>query len=274
MNRSLALSLATLAAAAASFTSTPARADAASDGVVCPANTEATLQGGVLSCKVTLVFERASVCPPVNFANYLNIRIAHRDSCEPVGLAINDKASVPSAMAPVGGPPKMKGQSGIPADVLAYLSVVRSALDAPDNSAFDRVVNPTGSDTFVAEKTVHVWPKDFPATHMVGHQPSRGVACPNDFDPVSIAGGRGLRCEQKVVRNAACDAAWVIERDVDDKKDACFLNLPIGRTKGNYTIPAGTTGLTGHPSRDGWSLRVEGGADKWEKKQFRVAEGR
>ncbi len=254
---------AALLGAMAGVAPTPAWAGA-NDGVTCPANTEARLNNGVLSCQITLVFERASVCPPVNFPNYTVMQIAGRDSCLPQGVAIDNKASVPSAFSPVGGPPTMRGSHGIPDDLQAYLRVVGTAvLSSPPSSAFNRVESASGSDRFVAEKTVFVWPLNFPGLSQVGRDPARGVSCPNSFQDVAINGNRGIRCEQREERTASCDIGWTIERDRAGNRDVCAMYTPVGRVQGNYTIPSGTTGLTGNPDSHGWNLRVRDGADRW-----------
>ena len=60
---------------------------------------------------------------------------------------------------------------------------------------------------------------------------------------------------------AACDIGFVLQRNVYGNRDRCASIW--GKT--GYTIPHGTTGIAGHPSRYGWSLKVKSGRDKWTK---------
>ena len=148
---SIAIACLTLAGAAVS---TSAWADKASllratgnvpERAECPANTEISRAGGVLKCSVTLVFERGSICPPANKPNYVAIQMAGSDKCLPA--VAGDVISVPSAMNPVAGPPKLKGQSGLPGDIMGYLTAVGpAALLGPDEGRYQRVVNPGGAD--------------------------------------------------------------------------------------------------------------------------------
>lgn len=249
MNRTQLTLVKTAAAAATAFLSLPSHAASPSEGVACPSGTQAQRNGNVLVCRKEERKVLESICSPVAFSTK-GVALNGNITMDPTGsdqcLAAVTGAKVPSVMRP---------------------PVV--GIDPPA-SAFSRVVNPTGPDTFVATKVSFEWPERFPLERQVGHDASRGVACPSGFETDNIAGGRGIQCEKREERSADCDVVWKISRDVDGNKDACFLDSPIGRTKGNYTIPKGITGLTGNPETHGWNLQVKNGADLWvkEKKEF------
>lgn len=260
------LALAAIATAAAMLLAAPstARADA-DDGVACPSYTEATQEAGVLRCKVTLQYTRASVCPPIGFANYTTIQIRGRDHCAPQFIAVSNKADVPSAMAPLPGAPRLANGNALPA-ALGFLA----ALAGPPISAYSRDVSQAGSDRFVAEKDFFLWPDRFPAQNQVGRDPARGVTCPAGFDEVSIANGRGLRCEDRVNKFARCDIGWRLEVDAGpNNRDLCQMGVGIGTITGNYTVPEGTTGAAGNPSQHGWSLAVRANGDLWSRTDYR-----
>jgi hypothetical protein len=242
---------------AALASATPAHASER-DGVSCPANTDAAVSNGVLKCAVTLEYERGSVCPQGIYVNYTQLEAAGNDQCKPQGALINGKASVDSAMSPVPLPPRLKGHSNIPGDIMSYLNVVGAAvLTPPPASAYARVVSPTSGDKFIAHKVVHLWPKDMPIQETVGHDAKNGVACPSGFD-TTVLGGRGLRCSDTVVKKAGCDAGWTIERKTG--RDVCTQKDLLGNTvTGQYTIPleAGYVGAMGNPAQHGWTLDTD-----------------
>ena len=264
------LALAAVAAAAVALLGTPTAALAdADEGVVCPANTDAERDGDVLRCKVTLHYVRLSVCPPAGFENYTAIQISGRDSCLPQVVALKNQASVPSAMAPLPLPPRLPDGSALPA-ALGFLA----ALAGPPTGDYSRELNASGSDRWVATKEFSVWPNRFPLQNQVGHDAGRGVTCPNGFDEVSIANGRGLRCEDRQNKRARCDAGWRLEVDKGPgNKDVCQMGIGIGTVTGNYTIPEGT-GAAGHPSNFGWSLTVRNDTDLWSRTKYSVPVGR
>lgn len=265
MNRfTTPLALAAIATAAAALLATPTAALAdADDGVVCPSGTVASLESGILRCTVTLHYTRASACPPSGFENYTAIQITGRDSCLPQIIAVKNQASVPSGMALLPPTPRLANGSALP-PALGFLA----ALAGPAPSEYSREVSQTGSDRFVATKDFAVWPDRLPLQNQVGRDAARGVTCPSGYDEVSIANGRGLRCEDRVTKTARCDAGWQIKVDKGPGNlDLCQMGVGVGTLTGNYTIPEGT-GLAGHPRNHGWSLSVRDEADKWTRTNF------
>lgn len=264
--RATLAALTTAVAAAAALLGAPTAAHAdADDGVVCPAGTQAERQGDVLRCKVTLHYVRLSACPPAGFENYTAIQVTGRDSCLPQVVALKNQASVPSAMAPLPLPPRMPDGSALPA-ALGFLA----ALAGPPTSDYSRELNPTGSDRWLATKEFSVWPDRLPLQSQLGRDAARGVTCPSGFDGVSIANGRGLRCEDRQSKLARCDAGWTLKVDLGpNNKDICQTGVGIGTLTGNYTIPEGT-GAAGHPSNHGWTLTVRDETDLWTRTKYSV----
>lgn len=258
--------LAAVALASAAF-STSALADKAAllratgqvpDHVNCPANTEVNRDGGALRCRVVLVFERGSICPPVTHPNYVTINMAGSDRCLPA--VAGDKVSVPSAMNPVAGPPKLKGQQNIPGDIMGYLTAVGpAALMGPGDNAYQRVVNAGGADKFVAEKTVYLWPQSYPVQMTLGKNPANGVRCPAPYTDVIGRNTDGLGCEKTETRPPMCQNIQGVGWRLDKRpgEDRCQ-----GPTEGP-TKPEGEP----LPGSD-WELRkdVEGPSkieDRW-----------
>jgi hypothetical protein len=248
----VAKSVAAVAIAAASI-ATPIAAHAAEqDGVTCDPGLQATLANGILTCKKQKVL--ASICSPIAFGKTASVNT--NVVMNPIGsdkcLAVGTGTLVDSVMTPP-----------------------TPGIDPPA-SAYHRVINASGPDTFVAEQFV------YPATGNVGNLPyppappgdaSRGVKCPSGFNSVGINGNRGLRCEKVDVKRAGCDTGWTIERH--SGRDLCVMTTLVGRLEGNYTIPEGAnyTGLIGNPETHGWNLDTDrsGTTDFWvaERKTFK-----
>jgi hypothetical protein len=248
----VAKSIAAVAIAASGISAPLAAHASEQDGATCGADTQATLVNGVLKCKKQKVL--ASICSPVAFGNTpkLNPNIVMNpsgsDTCLP-GVTGN---ITPSLMAPP-----------------------TPGIDPPA-SAFHRVINPTGPDTFVAEFYV------FPSTGLNPVYPlappadaSHGVACPSGFNAVGINGGRGLRCEATQVKVATCDGMYHVKHIAG--KDQCVATVrdpfgnPIAEVTGEYTIPAdvGYVGIGGNPQEHGWTLDIDhaGTTDYWASQQ-------
>lgn len=254
------------------FLSTSAFADKAAllrvtgkvpDHVVCPSNTDVSFSGGVLKCSVTLVYKRGSICPPLNFINYTNAVDTGSDKCLPVGKTINGRDSVPSAMDPLPGPPTVEGQSGgVSGDLLTAMNTIGQAALLPADSAYERVVNPSRMDTFVAKKTVYLWPLNLPPHYTIGHGAERGVKCPAGFDDVQGRNTRGLGCEKAESRKPMCQnvAGFGWRLEVKAGRDVCH-----GPQRDNDpTKPDGEHGVTGPE----WSLDIDGGSgntDAWTR---------
>jgi len=230
------------AAAAATFVwmALPVTAHASEQtGVSCPAGTEATLSNGVLKCKKAEPKVLASICVPRFGKTNLVLNPTGSDTC----LALGAGNPVPSVMQPP-----------------------TPGIDPPA-SAFRRVVNQTAADKFVADVYV------FPTGAIFVGDASHGVKCPSGFDSVATNNGRGLRCEDVVVKKAVCDTGWSIERH--NGRDLCVMNVFGNRVEGQYTIPenAGYTGLIGNPETHGWNLDTDrsGNTDFWvgEQKAYR-----
>jgi hypothetical protein len=270
---SIAIACLTLAGAAVS---TSAWADKASllratgnvpERAECPANTEVNRSGGVLKCSVTLVFERGSICPPANKPNYVTIQMAGADKCLPA--VTGDVASVPSAMNPVAGPPKLKGQSGLPGDIMGYLTAVGpAALLGPDEGRYQRVVNAGGADKFVAEKIVHLWPASYPVHYTLGKNPANGVSCPNGYNDVTGRSQDSLGCEKIEKKRPMCQnvngIGWRLE--VKRGEDRCQ-----GPTEG----PTKPDGEHAGPGND-WDLDTDavGNEDRWVRVSYTRPVGR
>ena len=236
--------------------------------VTCPSNTDVSFaSNGVLRCSITLVYKREAICPPINYINYTIVQDTGSDKCLPNGKTINGRNDVPSAMDPLPKPPTIKGQSGgLSGDLLTAVNTIGQAALLPPDSAYERVVNPTRMDTFVAEKKVYLWPSDLPPHYTVGHSPTNGVACPAGYNDVQGRNTRGLGCERIVKKTPICQnvlgVGWTIR--VKAGKDECRGTL--GGEPG-ATIPDGTLGGTGSE----WTLVVDGGegnTDSWQRSDY------
>jgi hypothetical protein len=123
-----------------------------------------------------------------------------------------------------------------------------------------------GADVFVRTKTSFKFPEGGPI--YVGDA-SKGVTCPSGFDGDPKFGGKGMRCDRREVRIASCDIGWTIDRKTGT--DKCFMEQVVFgnrvRVDGQFTIPSGTTGLTGNPESHGWDLKKDhsGSVDYWAK---------
>ncbi len=219
------------------------------DGVVCPQDTQASFSNGVLKCSRPKTL--ASICSPLVFSR-LGIKLLNQVVMQPNGsdtcLAVGTGQTVPSEMTPP-----------LPGD--------------PPASAYHRVVNQTGPDTFVT--TQFVFPDNTQNTS--GRNPADGASCPSGFTGVSTNGGRGLRCSATVARTAGCDSPYAIERHTG--RDLCVIIQDLGittaRLVGDYTIPlnAGYSGIYGNPADHGWTLVQDrsGNIDSWTQLQFKYA---
>lgn len=213
------------------------------DGVTCDAGTQATLANGVLTCKKQKVL--ASICSPLAFGKTATI-------------------STNVVMNPIGSDKCLAVGAGTLVD--SVMTPPTPGIDPPA-SAYHRVINATGPDTFVAEQFV------YPQGYVYLGDASRGVKCPSGFNSVGINGNRGLRCEKVDVKRAGCDTGWAIERH--SGRDLCVMTTLVGRLEGNYTIPedANYTGLIGNPETHGWNLDTDrsGTTDFWvaERKTFK-----
>lgn len=227
------------------FLATPAaQANTTAQGVKCPANTTAKLSNDdrKLVCEFQERIERASVCSPVVFKNNgdinLNQRIEHIEAGSDTCRAVTTGAVQPSQ---------------------ALL------LPGDDASKFQREVRP-GKDVFVQIKTSYKFPEGGPI--YLGDA-SRGVVCPSGFDGDAVFGGKGLRCDRRELKVATCDIGWTVDRN--NGTDKCFMEKVVFgnriRVDGQYTIPQGTTGLTGNPETHGWNLKRDhsGNTDYWAK---------
>jgi hypothetical protein len=131
-----------------------------------------------------------------------------------------------------------------------------------------RVVSATGADSFTITNYVYLYPMG--AVYF--GDSTKGVKCPSGFDSVRINNGRGLRCEDVIVKKAVCDLTWSLERRAG--RDRCTL----GPIVGDYTIPdnAGYIGAMGNPESHGWNLDTDrsGSTDYWirEAKEYRYPE--
>jgi hypothetical protein len=216
-------------------------------GVTCNTNHTAVYADGVLRCRETVTHTRGSICSAAVFQRNgditLNLRVemlpAGSDLCRVVG----GTATQPSQMTPP--------LPGMPAD-----------------SAFARSINASGTDTFVATTFRFHYPLGAIFTGNAGN----GVRCPSGFDPARINSGRGLRCEDTVVKIATCDGGFSVQRR--GGVDRCtksyrdiFGNLHT--EVGQYTIPAnaGYLGIMGNPETHGWNLDSDrsGETDYWIK---------
>lgn len=233
----------------------PAHANTAEEGVRCPSGTTATIsaEDRKLVCQGVEKIERPSVCSPIVFKNNgsidLNTRIvmatAGSDLCVARNTAGAMIASAPSQTV---------------------------FLPGDDPTQFTREVR-DGIDAFVRTRTVYRFPEGGPN---YSGDASKGVVCPGGYDGDKRFNDRGIRCDRYEQRKAVCDIGWQIDRNVG--LDRCFIDkIVFGnrvRVDGQYTIPEGTTGLTGNPETHGWNLvkdRNGEQTDYWKKeaKDFR-----
>ena len=251
----VAKSIATAAFVAAGASVLPAPALAAvgvginpSAGVTCHAGHTAIYDNGVLKCRETVTHTRGSICSPAIFQRSGDITLNQRVELLPSGSDVCrglNGTTAPTQMTPP--------LPGMPAD-----------------SAFTRVVNPTAADTFVAT----TYRFRFPDGAVFGGNEDHGVRCPSGFGPVRIDGGRGLRCEDVVVKIATCDGGFKIDRRTGEDRCVKVEKDLFGNTHtivGQYTIPAnaGYVGIFGNPESNGWNLDTDriGSSDYWVKEQ-------
>jgi hypothetical protein len=224
------------AAALAAVTSMAATAPlpalaATQDGVICGADSQAVFAAGVLKCRLPIVTELPSLCPPG-----MTLETTGSDVCK--------------------------------ATVAVVVTKVPSSPGAGATGAV-RVINPSGPDIFRITNYLYSYPV---GAVYIGNAEA-GVRCPSEFSPVQTQSGRGLRCEQVVVKKAVCDIGWSIDRR--SGRDLCYVETPFGRNVGNYTIPTdvGYLGVIGDPETHGWNLDKDrsGSTDYWvrETKEFR-----
>lgn len=226
-----------LSATALLVSAAPAHANEVT-GVTCPATYAATISNGErkLVCEKTEVITLPSDCG--NGA----MDAAGSDTCFPQGSG-NKTPSKIGGWNPLMHPPKEQ---------------------------FRRVVNPTGPDTFTANKQVYAYPEG--ATY-IGLDASRGVSCPSGFDGDKRRDGRGIRCD-KVVRNnveADCDnfmgLGWTYRPDDAGTLDRCVggggtgPTKPRGMTKAQFDVEDALPQIK-------WHLMQQAGADKWKKKEY------
>lgn len=216
-------------------------------GVTCNTNHTASFSDGVLRCRETVTHTRGSICSPAIFQRNgditLNIRVEMLAAGSDVCRVVGGTATAPSQMTPP--------LAGMPAD-----------------SAFARRINSTGADSFVAT----TFRFHYPQGALYSGNAANGVRCPSGFDSVRINSGRGLRCEDTVVKIATCDGGFSVQRR--DGVDRCtksyrdFLGN-LHTEVGQYTIPAnaGYAGFMGNPETHGWNLDADrsGDTDYWVK---------
>lgn len=214
-------------------------------GVKCPNGSEARYSNGDrrMQCRVEVRDVRESVCSPVVFRGNgdinLNQRIEMVQSGSDTCRSLTTGASQPSQALL------------LPGDVA---------------SQFRREVNANGKDVFVRVSTGYRFPEGGPI--YLG-DPARGVTCPAGFDGDKVFADSGLRCDRKDLRRASCDIGWSIRRL--NGTDKCQIVKEVFGNRitvdGDFTIPEGTTGLTGNPANNGWTLRRDhsGNTDYWAK---------
>jgi hypothetical protein len=221
-----------------------AHANTPAEGVQCPSGSNAQISNDnrKLVCATEERIERASVCSPLVFKNNGDINLNQRiemieagsDTCK----AVSTGATAPSQALL------------LPGDVA---------------SNFHREVR-AGKDVFVYMKPTFKYPEGGPI--YVGN-PANGVHCESGYDGDPAFGGKGIRCDRRELRKAVCDIGWSIDRNTGT--DKCFIEQVVfgnkGRVDGQYTIPAGTTGITGNPETHGWDLKKDhiGNVDYWAK---------
>jgi len=221
-----------------------AQANTTAEGVKCPSGTTARLSDNdrKLRCEFQERVERASVCSPLVFKNNGDINLNQRID-----------------MIEAGSDTCRSVTTGAVAPSQALL------LPGDDAGKFQREVRP-GKDVFVQLKTSYRFPEGGPI--YVGDA-AKGVVCPSGFDGDAMFNGRGMRCDRRELRIATCDIGWSIDRN--NGKDKCFMEQVVFgnrvRVDGQYTIPDGSTGLTGNPESHGWDLKTDhsGNVDYWSK---------
>ena len=213
----------------------------ASNGVICTGTTP-EYRNSVLKCSTTSTrtYTLGSMCPPINRPLNIVMNSRGRDTCSAV-LSGNRVTSAKTPPLP------------------GYPSINR----------FRRVVSNTRVDKFVAEVTSKNY--KHPRGKRYTHNARQGVTCSRGYSPRYTRGR--LTCKKSTVKHATCDIGWRLEvrpnRNSSSKKDVCVMRTPLGAVTGNYTIPAGTTGATGNPSRYGWRLKTRDGRDNWEKVKYK-----
>lgn len=267
-----------LATAVASYLTCGAALASESDGVACPAGTDASVTDGVLRCSVTLEFVRLSMCPRLDFPNYTQIELRGVDQCKPQVAPLHGRASVDSAMTPLTAEPRLVPSNRPISDVKVLATTGLILPIPPTDSAYQRRTDQVSQDRFVAQQTVHFWPIGMPLPATVGHDPRNGVVCPSGFSTELLDGRRRLRCINAEVHKAGCDAVnplnplspWTIERR--SGRDLCVSKDITGnRVIGQYTIPidTGYVGAMGNPATHGWTLDTDrtghGNVDYWVK---------
>ena len=217
----IAKSLAIVAMGAAALAAPTVTHATERDGVACSTDTEAVYSGGVLKCRLPVVTDLPSLCPPGTTLNP-----SGSDTCV---LRIGPTTTTTPSSPGIG----VTGATRVP--------------------------NPTQADVFRITNDVYFFPA---GAFYIGNS-ANGVKCPAGYSAASTQSGRGLRCEDTIVKKAVCDIGWSIERR--DGRARCFL----GPVMGEYTIPenAGYIGLMGNPATRGWTLDTDrsghGNTDYW-----------
>ncbi len=256
--KTLNLSLIAAATVAAAFTSTPATAQVPNPetGVSCRVGTTAVFTGDTLRCRTERRVELESMCSIVT----VNAR-------DQVGVTLRSPHPRPSITTGVDQCISARGDR--------TPSVMRPPVPGVDPAAtpgtYQRVMNPSGPDVFVATQSVY----EFPQGWVFVGDASRGVTCGNGFEADRV-GSRRLRCVKQEVKLATCDGGFNVDRR--NGRDICTkTNLLGNREIGQYTIPAnaGYIGLMGNPANNGWQLDIDrsGNRDHWIKsdRQFAFA---
>lgn len=250
MNHFQTRTLATAAAIATLWLAAPAAALAGEqDGVQCPAGATPQISNGNKTLRCTKVenVDRPALCSPVVFQGngdvVLNTRIEHvtagRDVCRVMGRSGTTVTAAPQFVP-------------LPGD--------------PATSAFQQVTR-AGADVFRATRTVFVYPMGGPIYNPLDDE-SKGVTCPSGYDGDARFGGNGIRCDKQVVTKAAdCDFPYSLVRDNRGSEDRCLLANTNGGTK-----PVGITFAQMQLEKAlptvSWSLDVNGGGDRWVKKEY------
>jgi hypothetical protein len=248
------ISTAVLAAAALATAPAVAQVPNPENGVACRAGTTPEFSGDTLRCRTERRVELQSMCS-----------ILTVDPRDKVDVTLRSPDPRPASTAGVDQCLSARGDR--------TPSVMRPPVPGVDPAAtpgtYQRVVNPTGPDVFVATQTVYEFPQGWP---FIGNA-SRGVTCGNGFDAERV-NSNGLRCVKQEVKLATCDGGFSIDRR--NGRDVCFkTNLLGNRETGQYTIPAdaGYMGFTGNPSSNGWRLDEDrsGNRDYWIKRDRQFA---
>lgn len=248
--------ISTAVLAATAFSATPAAAQVPNPeaGVTCRAGTTADFNNGSLRCSTEREVRLESICSVVTVNRRAEVGVTLRDldPRPPLTAGVDQCISATGTRTPSVMRPPVPG-----VDPLARPGV------------YERVVNPTGPDVFVAQQTAYEFPQGWA---FVG-DPSRGVTCGNGFDAERV-GTRGLRCVKQEVKLATCDGGFSIDRR--NGRDLCTkTNLLGNREIGQYTIPSGVgyIGLAGNPASNGWRLDMDrsGERDYWIKRERQFA---